>query len=112
MLSNFKDDYAGQKVSEYYYDYEAKIQKDKKSVSFAKISKESAKTSAVKAGADGTYTFNDKNKQLENFDTSVNNGTVVSKSGNSLKVKADDGKTGCDGTTENAGSDEMGLFDE
>ena len=29
MLSNFKDDYAGQKVSEYYYDYEAKIQKDK-----------------------------------------------------------------------------------
>lgn len=93
MLSNFKDDYAGQKVSEYYYDYEAKIQKDKKSVSFAKISKESAKASAVKAGADGTYTFNDKNKQLENFDASISNGTVVSKSGNSLKVKADDGKT-------------------
>lgn len=82
MLSNFKDDYAGQKVSEYYYDYEAKIQKDKKSVSFAKISKESAKASAVKAGADGTYTFTDKNGQLENFDASISNGTVVSKSGN------------------------------
>ena len=105
MLSNFKDDYAGQKVSEYYYDYEAKIQKDKKSVSFAKISKESAKASAVKAGADGTYTFNDKNKQLENFDTSVNNGTVVSKSGNSLKVKADDGKTAVVTLTQNNLSD-------
>lgn len=105
MLSNFKDDYAGQKVSEYYYDYEAKIQKDKKSVSFAKISKESAKTSAVKAGADGTYTFNDKNKQLENFDVSISNGTVVSKSGNSLKVKADDGKTAVVTLTQNNLSD-------
>lgn len=105
MLSNFKDDYAGQKVSEYYYDYEAKIQKDKKSVSFAKISKESAKASAVKAGADGTYTFNDKNKQLENFDASVNNGSVVSKSGNSLKVKADDGKTAVVTLTQNNLSD-------
>ena len=105
MLSNFKDDYAGQKVSEYYYDYEAKIQKDKKSVSFAKISKESAKASAVKAGADGTYTFNDKNKQLENFDASISNGTVVSKSGNNLKVKADDGKTAVVTLTQNNLSD-------
>lgn len=105
ILSNFKDDYAGQKVSEYYYDYEAKIQKDKKSVSFAKISKESAKDSAVKAGADGTYTFNDKNKQLENFDASISNGTVVSKSGNSLKVKADDGKTAVVTLTQNNLSD-------
>lgn len=105
MLSNFKDDYAAQKVSEYYYDYEAKIQKDKKSVSFAKVSKESAKDSAVKAGADGTYTFNDKNKQLENFDASISNGTVVSKSGNSLKVKADDGKTAVVTLTQNNLSD-------
>ena len=105
MLSNFKDDYAGQKVSEYYYDYEAKIQKDKKSVSFAKVSKESAKDSAVKAGADGTYTFTDKNKQLENFDASISNGTVVSKSGNSLKVKADDGKTAVVTLTQNNLSD-------
>ena len=105
MLSNFKDDYAGQQVSNYYYDYEAKIQKDKKSVSFAKISKESAKASAVKAGADGTYTFTDKNKQLENFDVTVNNGSVVSKSGNSLKVKADDGKTAVVTLTQNNLSD-------
>ncbi len=27
-------------------------------------------------------------------------------------MKADGGKTGCDRTSENAGSDEMGLFDE
>ena len=105
MLSNFKDDYAAQKVSEYYYDYEAKIQKDKKSVSFAKVSKESAKDSAVKAGADGTYTFNDKNKQLENFDASISNGTVVSKSGNNLKVKAYDGKTAVVTLTQNNLSD-------
>lgn len=105
MLSNFKDDYAGQQVSNYYYDYEAKIQKDKKSVSFAKVSKESAKDSAVKAGADGTYTFTDKNGQLENFDASVNNGSVVSKSGNSLKVKADDGKTAVVTLTQNNLSD-------
>lgn len=105
MLSNFKDDYAGQQVSNYYYDYEAKIQKDKKSVSFAKISKESAKASAVKAGADGTYTFTDKNKQLENFDVTVNNGSVVSKSGNSLKVKTDDGKTAVVTLTQNNLSD-------
>ena len=105
MLSNFKDDYAGQQVSNYYYDYETKIQKDKKSVSFAKISKESAKASAVKAGADGTYTFKDKNKQLKNFDVTVNNGSVVSKSGNSLKVKADDGKTAVVTLTQNNLSD-------
>ena len=105
MLSNFKDDYAAQKVSEYYYDYEAKIQKDKKSVSFAKVSKESAKDSAVKAGADGTYTFNDKNKQLENFDASISIGTVVSKSGISLQVKADVGKTAVVTLTQNNLSD-------
>lgn len=105
MLNNFRNDYAGQQVSNYYYDYETKIQKDKKSVSFAKISKESAKASAVKAGADGTYTFKDKNKQLENFDASISNGTVVSKSGNSLKVKADDGKTAVVTLTQNNLSD-------
>ena len=105
MLSNFKDDYAAQKVSEYYYDYETKIKNNSKSVSFAKVSKESAKDSAVKAGADGTYTFNDKNKQLENFDASISNGTVVSKSGNSLKVKADDGKTAVVTLTQNNLSD-------
>ncbi|MCU6720517.1 SpaA isopeptide-forming pilin-related protein [Porcipelethomonas ammoniilytica] len=105
MLNNFRNDYAGQQVSNYYYDYETKIQKDKKSVSFAKISKESAKASAVKAGADGTYTFKDKNKQLKNFDVTVNNGSVVSKSGNSLKVKADDGKTAVVTLTQNNLSD-------
>ena len=105
MLSNFKDDYAAQKVSEYYYDYETKIKNNSKSVSFAKSSKAAAEASAVKAGADGTYTFNDKNGQLANFDASVNNGTVVSKSGNSLKIKADDGKTAVVTLTQNNLSD-------
>ena len=105
MLSNFKDDYAAQKVSEYYYDYETKIKNNSKSVSFAYNLKDVAEASAVKAGADGTYTFTDKNGQLENFDASVNNGTVVSKSGNNLKVKADDGKTAVVTLTQNNLSD-------
>ena len=105
MLSNFKDDYAAQKVSEYYYDYETKIKNNSKSVSFAYNLKDAAEASAVKAGADGTYTFTDKNGQLKNFDASISNGTVVSKSGNSLKVKADDGKTAVVTLTQNNLSD-------
>lgn len=59
----------------------------------------------VDAGEDGTYTFKDKNGQLANFDASVNNGTVVSKSGNNLKIKADDGKTAVVTLTQNNLSD-------
>ena len=105
MLSNFRNDYAGQKVSEYYRSYETKIGNDSKSVSFAYSLKSTAKGAAVKTGADGTYTFKDKNKQLKNFDVTVNNGSVVSKSGNSLKVKADDGKTAVVTLTQNNLSD-------
>lgn len=105
MLSNFKDDYAAQKVSEYYYDYETKIKNNSKSVSFAYNLKDAAEASAVKAGADGTYTFTDKNGQLKNFDASISNGTVVSKSGNNLKVKAYDGKTAVVTLTQNNLSD-------
>ncbi len=104
-LSNFKDDYAAQKVSEYYYDYESRIKNNSKSVSFAYSLKATAKDEAVKAGADGTYTFTDKNGQLKNFDASISGGTVVSKSGNSLKVKADDGKTAVVTLTQNNLSD-------
>lgn len=104
-LSNFKDDYAAQKVSEYYYDYESRIKNNPKSVSFAYSLKATAKDEAVKAGADGTYTFADKNGQLKNFDASISGGTVVSKSGNSLKVKADDGKTAVVTLTQNNLSD-------
>ena len=105
MLSNFKEDYSAEKVSEYYYDYETKIQNDSKSVSFAYSLKADAKEKAVDAGEDGTYTFKDKNGQLANFDASVNNGTVVSKSGNNLKIKADDGKTAVVTLTQNNLSD-------
>lgn len=104
-LSNFKDDYAAQKVSEYYYDYESRIKNNSKSVSFAYSLKATAKDEAVKAGADSTYTFADKNGQLKNFDASISGGTVVSKSGNSLKVKADDGKTAVVTLTQNNLSD-------
>ena len=104
-LSNFKDDYAAQKVSEYYYDYESSIKNNSTSVSFAYSLKATAKDEAVKAGADGTYTFADKNGQLKNFDASISGGTVVSKSGNSLKVKADDGKTAVVTLTQNNLSD-------
>ena len=104
-LSNFKDDYAAQKVSEYYYEYESRIKNNSKSVSFAYSLKATAKDEAVKAGADGTYTFADKNGQLKNFDASISGGTVVSKSGNSLKVKADDGKTAVVTLTQNNLSD-------
>lgn len=104
-FSNFKDDYAAQKVSEYYYDYESRIKNNSKSVSFAYSLKATAKDEAVKAGADGTYTFADKNGQLKNFDASISGGTVVSKSGNSLKVKADDGKTAVVTLTQNNLSD-------
>lgn len=62
-------------------------------MSFAKPVEALAKASAVKSNSDGTYTFNDKNGVLANFDAAVTDGSVVSKSGNTLKIKADSGKT-------------------
>lgn len=64
IFSNFNDDYSAQIIKGYYEEYEA----------------------------DGTYTFTDKNNLLANFDAEVENGSVVSKSGKTLKIKADDGK--------------------
>ena len=40
----------------------------------------------------GTYTFTDKNNVLSDFDAAVTNGDIVSKSGDTLKIKADNGK--------------------
>ena len=93
MLTNFKDSYASTVVSKYYYEYESLIKAHSKSISFGKRSSVIANATAVNAGSDGTYTFQDKNNQLKNFDATVTNGSVVSKSGNTLKIKANDGKT-------------------
>ncbi len=92
MLGNFQSDYAGQVVSGYYYEYESQIKAHSKAVSFAKISTNSAEKNAVIATSDGTYTFTDSNNVLANFDATVTNGSVVSKSNNILNIKADDGK--------------------
>ena len=91
-LSNFESDYAAAEVSRYYYNYESLIKAHSKSVSFAKGTKLSAKKNAVQANSDGTYTFTDKNNVLSDFDAAVTNGDIVSKSGDTLKIKADNGK--------------------
>lgn len=93
LLDNFQNDYAAQIVSGYYYEYEAAIKNHVKSVSFGSRSKSTALITAVKANSDNTYTFTDKNKVLKDFDASVTDGSVISKSGNTLKIKAENGKT-------------------
>ena len=55
--------------------------------------KAAAQITAVKSDSDGTYTFTDKNNVLSDFDAAVTDGSVISKSGNALKIKADSGKT-------------------
>lgn len=92
IFSCFNDDYAGQKIKGYYEEYEALIKSHSKSPSFAYRLKSLAKANAVEAENDGTHTFTDKNNLLANFDAEVENGSVVSKSGKTLKIKADDGK--------------------
>ena len=91
-LSNFESDYAAAEVSRYYYNYESLIKAHSKSVSFAYKLPSIAKNKPVQSSSDGTYTFTDKNKQLSNFDVSVKNGSMISKSESSLKIKADNGK--------------------
>ena len=92
IFSCFNDDYAGQKIKEYYGEYEALIKSHSKSPSFAYKMKTIAQAKAVSAESDGTYTFTDKNNLLTNFDADIQNGSIVKKSNNTLKIKADDGK--------------------
>ena len=101
LLDNFQSDYAAQIVSGYYYEYEADIKEHSKSISFAKSTTSSAKKNAVQANSDGTYTFTDKNNVLSDFDAAVTDGSVISKSGNALKIKADSGKTAVVTLTQN-----------
>lgn len=92
IFSCFNDDYAGQKIKGYYGEYEALIKSHTKSPSFAYKMKTIAQAKAVSAESDGTYTFTDKNNLLTNFDADIQNGSIVKKSNNTLKIKADDGK--------------------
>lgn len=92
LLSNFKDAYAGKVISNYYYEYETLIKAHSKSISFAKGTKTAAERNVINAENDGTYTFKDSNNQLADFDAAVINGSVISKSENTLKIKVDDGK--------------------
>lgn len=92
IFSCFNDDYAGQKIKGYYGEYEALIKSHTKSPSFAYKMKTIAQAKAVSAESDGTYTFTDKNNLLTNFDSDIQNGSIVKKSNNTLKIKADDGK--------------------
>lgn len=101
LLDNFQSDYAAQIVSGYYYEYESAIKNHSKSVSFGSRSKAAAQITAVKSDSDGTYTFTDKNNVLSDFDAAVTDGSVISKSGNALKIKADSGKTAVVTLTQN-----------
>ncbi len=97
MLDKFNDSSIGSSIKSYYNAYESAIKADKKSISFAysnnKEDLQKAKSNAKLANADGTYTFTDTNGQLNNFDVTVTNGSVVSKSATQLKIKADSNKT-------------------
>ncbi len=92
MLTNFQSDYAAQVVSSYYYEYEKLIMEHSKSVSFGKSTEASAARNLFNVGSDGSYTFTDNHSVLSNFDASVKNGSVVSKSGNMLKIEANGGE--------------------
>ncbi len=92
IFSCFNNDYAGKAVKGYYDEYEGLIKAHSKSPSFAYKLKTMAQAKAVSAESDGTYTFNDKNNLLSNFDADIQNGSIVKKSNNTLKIKADDGK--------------------
>lgn len=92
IFSCFNDDYAGKAVKGYYDEYEGLIKAHSKSPSFAYKLKTMAQAKAASAESDGTYTFNDKNNLLSNFDADIQNGSILKKSNNTLKIKADDGK--------------------
>lgn len=93
VLNNFKNAEVCKQVKSFYEAYEKNIKGDGKSVSFAYERDSWAKQNAVSANNDGTYTFTDKNGQLNNFDVTVKDGSVVSKSATQLKVKAEANKT-------------------
>ena len=93
VLNNFKNAEVCKQVKSFYEAYEKNIKADGKSVSFASTRESVAESKAAACGSDGTYTFTDKNGQLNNFDVTVKDGSVVSKSATQLKIKAEANKT-------------------
>ena len=93
VLNNFKNAEVCKQVKNFYESYEKNIKTGSKEVSFAYKKDSLAKENALKCGSDGTYTFTDKNGQLNNFDVTVKDGSVVSKSATQLKIKAEANKT-------------------
>ena len=92
VLNNFKNAEVCKQVKSFYEAYEKNIKADGKSVSFASTRESVAESKAAACGSDGTYTFTDKNGQLNNFDVTVKDGSVVSKSATQLKIKAEANK--------------------
>ena len=93
VLNNFSNAEVCKQVKSFYEAYEKNIKADGKKISFGHDRDFSAKQNAVSANSDGTYTFTDKNGQLNNFDVTVKDGSVVSKSATQLKIKAEANKT-------------------
>lgn len=93
MLDKFNDSSIGSSVKSYYNAYESAIKADKKNISFAFSKPKVAEKNTKTVNTDGTYTFTDANGQLNNFDVTVKDGSVVSKSATQLKIKADSNKT-------------------
>lgn len=93
VLSNFNNAEVGKKVKSFYEAYEKNIKADGKKISFGYKLESDAKVKPVTCNNDGTYTFTDKNGQLNNFDVTVKDGNVVSKSATQLKIKANSNKT-------------------
>ena len=93
VLNNFNNAEVCKQVKNFYESYEKNIKTGSKEISFAYKKDSLAKENALKCGSDGTYTFTDKNGQLNNFDVTVKDGSVVSKSATQLKIKAEANKT-------------------
>ena len=93
VLNNFKNAEVCKQVKSFYEAYEKNIKADGKKISFGYKLEADAKFKSFSAGSDGTYTFTDKNGQLNNFDVTVKDGSVVSKSATQLKIKAEANKT-------------------
>lgn len=88
MIDKFNDKAVCDNVRKYYNAYESAIKSDGKTITFAYDDPNIADDFPFNANDDGTYTFTDKNAQLNNFDVTVTNGSVVSKNATQLKIKA------------------------
>ena len=92
-FGSFQSTAASNAVKAYYDQYEANIKAHSKNITFAEQYKNIALKNPPTSNADGTYTFTDKNSQLGNFDITVTNGKVVTKTNSQLTISAEPNKT-------------------